>query len=373
MLKFSKVFIIDSSEVIIIKERNFGIDLLKTVCMIQIVFLHVLGQGGILLSPGTQGGKYFAAWFIETLCFCAVDCYALISGYVNCENKFKLSNIVYLWLQVAFYSVGITLVLKYFFNFNLGTSDIVKSFLPVTNSYYWYFSAYFCVFFFTPALNFIIKNLDKKTIQKTVFAIFMLFCVIQVTFRTNVFATNSGYCALWLCLLYIIGGYIKKYGLFSRASSFLLFFLYLISASVVFLSKTVLKRDYLLSYISPFILLCAVFLVLIFSKITFCKTAGKIIKFITPLSFGVYLIHTHPLIFSGVLYNRFAQFAEENTLHMLLYTCLAAFSIFLLCIAVDFLRLLIFKLLKIKQLSAFVSGKISHASYIISDFIFEKL
>ena len=130
---------------------------------------------------------------------------------------------------------------------------------------------------------------------------------------------------------------------------------------------------FVLTSISPFILLCAVFLVLIFSKITFCKTAGKIIKFITPLSFGVYLIHTHPLIFSGVLYNRFAQFAEENTLHMLLYTCLAAFSIFLLCIAVDFLRLLIFKLLKIKQLSAFVSGKISHASYIISDFIFEKL
>lgn len=68
-----------------IKERNYGIDLLRIVTMFMIVNLHVYWYGEILWSNKLYffSVKYNIVWLLEIICYVAVNCYALISGFVG--------------------------------------------------------------------------------------------------------------------------------------------------------------------------------------------------------------------------------------------------------------------------------------------------
>ena len=78
----------------ITNERKYGIDLLRMIAMFMVVILHVLGQGGILNTVSSLSLNYEIAWFLEISAYCAVNCYALISGYVGINSKFKFTNII---------------------------------------------------------------------------------------------------------------------------------------------------------------------------------------------------------------------------------------------------------------------------------------
>ena len=146
------------------KDRNYGIDLLRIVTMFMIVNLHVFWYGGILRSENLYflSAKYNIVWILEIICYVAVNCYALISGFVGIESRYKYSNIVLLWLRVVFYSISLYLIGCIFgivdFNFN----TLITFCFPVVNSKYWYFTAYFCLFFFMPILNSALENMEHN-------------------------------------------------------------------------------------------------------------------------------------------------------------------------------------------------------------------
>ena len=65
------------------RSRNLGVDLLRSLSMLMVVVLHVLGQGGILAAleaAPARGGSFALCWLLELACSCAVDCFGLISG-----------------------------------------------------------------------------------------------------------------------------------------------------------------------------------------------------------------------------------------------------------------------------------------------------
>ena len=63
------------------KKINSGINLFKLFSMFMIAQLHILGMGGIIgATAGTAG--YYHAFFMQNAAFCAVNCYALASGYL---------------------------------------------------------------------------------------------------------------------------------------------------------------------------------------------------------------------------------------------------------------------------------------------------
>lgn len=64
-------------------KRNYGIDLLRIVSMFMVVFLHILGGGGVLELDSLSGASYWTAWTLKTASYCAVDIFAIISGYVG--------------------------------------------------------------------------------------------------------------------------------------------------------------------------------------------------------------------------------------------------------------------------------------------------
>ena len=92
------------------KKINSGINLFKLFSMFMIAQLHILGMGGIIgATAGTAG--YYHAFFMQNAAFCAVNCYALASGYLMFGKKIRLSRIAGLWLEVFFYSVVISAIM----------------------------------------------------------------------------------------------------------------------------------------------------------------------------------------------------------------------------------------------------------------------
>lgn len=341
-------------------KRQYGIDLLRMISMFMIIVLHILLQGGIFSAVKPLSHQFDVAWMLEALCICAVNCYALISGYVSVNTKkLRLHKISVLWLQVVFYTILFTAV---FGALKLGgvgyTYEIwKKSIFPVFTNHYWYFSCYFALFFLIPFLNKMLNALNEKELKTLFFVIIILFSVMPTIFREDAFKLSRGYSVIWLVLLYLLGGITKKlhtvklkviplliaYAAFSAAA---FVFLYAVTKS----GTEKVSNQLLYSYSSPTILLAAYFLFLAAINIDIkFKPAINIIKTLSPLSFSVYIIHTNYWIWNFVLKKRFADYAGLRSIKLAAAVLLTALAIYLFCSAIDLIRFYIFKVTRLSS------------------------
>lgn len=159
----------------IIKDRCYGIDLLRMILMYMVCILHVLGQGGIL--ENSVGGGYQAFWFLEIIAYCAVDTFAIISGYMATNKSQNYTKLISMWFQVFFYSFICTVILKLFYIRELPSiKELIKAFFPFTFNQFWYFSAYVGAFLVIPFLNNYLFNLDKLKANKILIG--CIFCFV---------------------------------------------------------------------------------------------------------------------------------------------------------------------------------------------------
>lgn len=347
-------------------KRNYGIDLLRIVSMFMIVCLHVLGKGGVIGNAPhfTVKGEIF--WAIEIACYCSVNCYALISGYVGINAKHKYTNLISLCLQLVFYAILITgaeIIIAHINGTELSWKTIILHLLPSMKRY-WYFSSYFCLFFFMPILNYIVQNAPREILKKLAIFIIIVFCVCNLLI-SKVSGIMGGYSFLWLAILYVAGGYFAKYKTFEKWSVSKSFIGYFVCIAITVVSKVVLyilsekvlgEAQYfniLINYNSPTIVLAAVFLLGAFSKMNIGEGLSKIISFASPLTFGIYLIHCHPYMYES-LDKKFVWVVNEPIYLGVLYALGGALAIFLICLILDWIRSLLFKLLKIKEFAAWI-------------------
>ncbi len=340
-------------------ERNYGIDALRILSMMMIIGLHLLRHGGLLNAVIGGSANYYIAWFIEVLCYGAVNIYGLISGYVGVRSKFKFTNLIILWLQVAFYSVLITVCFAIFKSGSVTPEQIFRSFLPLTSTLgvNWYFASYTILFFFIPAFNAAINTLPKKQMGGIVIGLLLITSCVYQIFRTgwfgtapkDIFVLSSGYSPLWLSVLYLTGAYISKYDMFKAVPKFVSLFIYF-AASALSFSAYVFGQSSkaLLSYLSPTIVLASVAMLVLFKDMKFKRIAG-LIKFFTPLTFGVYLIHDNTLMRNNFIAASTKYLAEKNPLITVLAMLGYILAIYVICALIDYLRLLLFKVLKLKE------------------------
>ena len=350
--------------------RNEGIDLLRCVSMLMIVVLHVLNHGGILAvcTPGST--LYNAAWLLEFTSGCAVNCYALISGYVGVTARHRYRNIIALWLQVAFYAVLIALLLPLFIS-GAEQRPLIAAFLPVIHRYYWYFTAYFALFFLMPLMNKGIGAMTASEAKKLLTGLFAVFSgmsvlpyinVLDAVRMEDVFLLGEGYSVIWLLMMYIAGGCIRRHGFGESVRAWKLWTGFGLSVLAGWCFKLLVEQDApekiralveenaLFYYFSPTMVIAAVCLLLIFSRASKLPVLpGKIVRLLAPAAFSVYLIHEHPQVRAGLISGRFARYAAGNPLGMIAKVLFAALAIFAVCCMIDQLRLLLFRALRIRQ------------------------
>lgn len=349
-------------------KRNYGIDLLRMVSMFMVVVLHVLGQGGILAAVEKLSFGYWLVWTLETACYCAVNCFALISGYTMSASGPKVSRLAEVWLQTVCYTVLITGAFFFLVPAAGSTGLLLSALFPITRKHYWYISAYFGLYLLSPLLNAAIAAAGKKSLAAVLSAAFVFLSLLPTVFQTDPYVLNEGYSLLWLCLLYLAGGFVRKYDVLSnvrRRTGWLLFFSMVLFTLLVkaLLEYTVWHTagvfrsgGFLIRYTSPTITLAAVGLLLVCGRQTLSPAAQKAVAVLAPASLGVYLIHVCSPVWNHLFKGFSVVFLQYHPLLMLILVLLSALAVYAGCSLVDLLRIRIFHLLHIPSLCMRLDG-----------------
>lgn len=355
-------------------ERNYGIDLLKVISMFFVVNLHLLGLGGILTSFPGDNASFWTAWLLEIAMLCAVNCFAMATGYLMADRSFRYRKMIPMWLTVQLYSVLIMMISYQFYLKDISYLAWLSYLLPVTAPYYWYFTAYFGLFFFIPFANILIASMSRKQHFILLFTGFLLFSVSGIVNFGNLnnkdsFNLSGGYSMWWLLYLYFVGAGIKKYNFFMSLHRLQALAGYGCMVGLTFLSKFLIHRilarydqflpySYYLSvygedrftpYLSPTILLSGLFLMVFCLKTPVPRWLHRPLKWISPMLFQVYVIHAHPSV-CAVIYNGFTAFSTYSPIVLTACVLAVSLGIFIGCICIDWFRLQLFRLLRIEKL-----------------------
>ena len=350
------------------RKRSAGLDLLRSLCMLMVVILHLLGRGGVMAAAVPFTGNYHLTWFWETAAYCAVDCYALLTGYLSVRSRFRPAALLQLWLQVFCYSAGITALFALFYE-QVSPLRFLQSCLPVTFTQYWYFTAYFALYCFAPFFNRLIATLSQAAFRRLLGTGFVLLSVIPTVSGADPFVSNDGYSFLWLAALYFGGAYLRLYpphsrGCLRRLAGYggciltLLAFRAIVEKLMVARTGAVAYGGWLLTYTSPLVLGAAVCLFLCCRDLRPSAAICRVIDVFTPVSFGVYLFHTQPFIFHRLLNGAAVPLLALPAWLFALAVPAAAAAIFLTGAAVDWVRLLVFRFLRIPRLTESLGARL---------------
>ena len=358
-------------------KRNSNIELLRIVATLLVIILHVLGQGGILSHASSHEVNYWAAWFLEILAYCAVNCFALITGYVMVNKRIKVKNIIALWFHVLFYSLIITALFFAFLPESINIDNFISAFLPVVKRQWWYITSYFVMYLFIPLLNKLVDHISRQT-YKNILIILLVACSIDCIVPINIFLLKDGYSALWLSIVYLFGAYIRKYDVFKKITAFKSLLGYCAMILLTFASKYIIYistknifgqakfENTFISYISITILFAAIFLLLFCLNIKIGDSVSKLICFLSPAALGVYLIHVHPLVFGFIIKDAFVSFVQKPPMGMILYVLITTLSIYVVCTVIELLRIKFFELIKVYKFCEMIDSK-------VNDFYFHKI
>ena len=302
------------------------------------------------------------------MAYWGVNGFGIISGIVG-YKKHKFSNLIFIWIETLFYSIDTS-----FYNYlknktKEGKKQLFISFLPIYIRRHWYVSAYFCMYLFLPIINHGINSMSRDLLRNVViilvsfYSIYDLIVTIIIN-KNDYHYLNDGYTPLWLIILYIIGGYLGKYLLsqYKKTKVINHIFWILIYLCSSFFSYeiffTTLKKIFI-SYISPTILIQALSLILVFSKLSIKNfLLKKIISFFTPLTFNITLIHSRFLFrqyYYGINFSEY--FKKLNPKFLFFKTYGLGILIYLICAFIDYFRFLLFKILGVKNFCILIENK----------------
>lgn len=340
-----------------VRQRNAGIDLLRVVAAFYIIVLHILRKGG--LSAAAAEGSYQSLACTAMVCwtYCCVNIFGLISGYVgytDVDKPHSYKKYLSLWLEVVFYDAVLTLLSLWIYPSTVTGDDLIRMFLPVTSYSHWYFTAYTALFLFIPLLNGAVRSCSRETLLRFLAVIVLFFVPIEAIF--GFFCTSSGYSAIWLITLYLIGAILKKTQLGSRIHPLIFLGCIAILSLISFLLDTrwfevnflhfSFTTEIVERYVFPGHLLSAIFHVLLFAQLKPGTFARKLISFAGPGAFAVYLLNTQRHVSQNYMAAHFAGWAGNSPFGIFVRALLTAAMFVTVSLIIDYLRRLLFRLFR---------------------------
>ena len=362
--------------------RNHGLDLLRIIVTVMVVVIHLMTYGGLQQNTAPFTKSYAALWFFGIMADCAVNCFALISGYVSYESKFRYTNVVKLHLTVLFHGILLTLLLGCLVPGQVSGMDIIRSCFPLLSNTYWYFTLYVGVLLLSPLLNWLMRCLSQQWSAVLVIGIILLMSVLPTVTQREAYTAvtgfgrvwltvmhavknfvnvNRGFSLQWLAALYFIGAYMKKYREELRCKKWATLLGYFGCVALTWVLKLVFEGwtacvqgsmadlSMLIDYCSPTVLFAAIALVLFFSALRVPRWALRGLSVFVPLSFSVYIIHDHPLVRRLLIQDSLLPVLGLSPWLQLLVVAFCAVKIWAVCSGADWIRLRIFKLLRIDR------------------------
>lgn len=353
----------------ILKEdpHNYGIDLLRCLAMFLIVLLHLFTQGGAMeaiIATTPQSFNRYLCYGVRFVALGAVNIYGMISGYVMLNSSFKPRRFISLWLQVVVIALAVCGVFQIFFPERISKDIWLQSALPISQRLYWYFTCYAGVFLLSPAINRGIRALTDAQAVGLLAGCVILFCVVAgigYSYQGDAFYLVGGYSVLWLLVLYVIGACLRKSELLTKTKAWKLLLTMAVCIAATYAWQFTKLPDMLkptkvmtTKFLNPFLAVFDICLFVLIARAEFCgRRFKKILKFTARLTFTVYLLHLHPSVWA-YLENRMRFVVQLPVWSQLPVLLAVAFAVFLAGVLIDWLRLQLFRLLRVDRLCAAV-------------------
>ena len=348
------------------RKWHYGIDIARIFAIYFIINHHVLFHGGPMTKTKLLSDDNNLLIYFNTIFCSGVNIFGMISGFVG-FHSYKYSNLIYLLIQTSLYYFGIAYY--YYRTKPRYVKDLNYFLYPLFISDYWYFTAYFILYFFFPLINAGIRTLEKREMGIFNLTLFLLFsCFNQIrhyshTFKFDIFSFNNGFSYKWLLILYFFGGYFGRF--YSEGHKYNKFLILVMCTFVIgfaalcrnliILYRIRHKRRHFHSmmweYTAPSSVIISTFFILFCSKLEINFIIfQKIISFFAPLTYGVYLIHNHAIIRIHIITGKYTFLLKYHSLELIFGILTESLKIFLFCSIIDFIRLIIFKILRIRQI-----------------------
>jgi len=282
-----------------IKVRESGYEMLRIILMFMIVLWHICVHGvsahaNVVTTFGIV--NQFLYYFILSITVVAVSVYILISGYFLNDSKFKVKRVVKLILQVFTFSMVIYIISIISGIGGFSFKSLTTSLFPIFFGKYWFVSVFIMLSLLSPYLNAVTINISRESNLRLLILLFFITCVWQFVFPIVNIGVNYGNGIVHFIFLYLIAGYVKRYGyIFKDFRKEAYLTTYIILAILNSIANFVLSNsvDRIFCYNSPVVLVMSYCLFMYFSKIKF---SSKKINFLATSVFGVYLVHEYPMI-----------------------------------------------------------------------------
>ncbi len=331
------------------KERKTGIDCLRIVAMIMILFIHFYGREALQPEFNLSDGNYYFIIFLKGMCCVAVNCFFLITGYFTINKSIKFSKTLKIWGTTLFYTLSFFLVFMFIRQGQVTGTEVLQSFFPVVTESYWFITTYIAVSFLSPIICITIPKLMKKQYKYLLTTLIIILVIIgQVYPYTGVFNSTTGLNLVTMLLMYLIGGYIRLHLNIKKENSNKYLLGYIIMSLMIFLNAFIMdilgacfggifklwaRKEF--AYNSIFVVASSVLLFLYFASIEIKgKFAKRIITTVQPLIFAVYIMHEDIFVRSKTL----GALKYQNSVWFIPDLFIKITLLFLVCCFIEYIR-----------------------------------
>ena len=354
--------------------RQSNFELLRIVSMLMIILHHFAVHGQFDLSVG--GIPIFnALWLLYTAVGgkTGVCLFVMLSGYFSIRTTRPVwGKAARLWVQVLTYSAVLSTAtaLK---SGSFGVQTLVYYILPVcvNDAGWWFVRPFFLLLLFSPFLNRLLTQLDKRAFRVMLLLFLTLFSILPFALRFGLHYTIRVDNFVWFVFLYALGAYLQMRQHKEKPKRAVCFLSAAVLTAGVVLAVLLLCRlrgyNDPLSYFSnslnlpndPLYPLLAVLLFLGFEQIPLRQS--KTVNFAASTIFGVYLLHDHPVVRTFLWQDLFRNAAFQSKPYLAAYALLVSAAVLIGCGTVDGLRQLTLERLFRKPLTRLIeraAGKI---------------
>lgn len=321
-----------------LKPRNSSIELLRILLMVFIVMHHVVSS---VIAPAFSSHAWAC---FDVLLHTAVIIFVLISGYFGI--RFSWKRLLSLVLQIIFYSV-LLFALVSLIKGRWG--DWYYAFLPFSNHYYWFVTAYLQLYLVSFFLN---KLYDQCSCREFFILLgVMAFFVFYLGFLRKNEICEDGKNLVDFILVYQIGYGIRSFQSWFMERKKSVYICLMVMLSIIALCYFIPDHHnlfihsvvFLYKYNSPFLILLSVLIFIVFLNI---KIQSTVVNYLAASSFSIYLIHEHPLFREYAYLKPFRHLMESGVDGFTLFVFVLLFAVILslACMLLDKIRVYLFSI-----------------------------
>lgn len=202
------------------RKREVRFELLRIVAMCMVITLHYLNHTGLLPSVergGLGGSRGILALLLESFCIVAVNVYVMISGYFLPVSGFRICRLLQLVAEIYFYSLLIPVILLAAGvetgGLQEGIYAVLPWFFPLQTEHYWFATSYVILYLLTPLLNAACRHLRKEAMALILLLLLVWFSISKSILPVAMVTDDYGYGFGWFVCVYLTGAYVRFHGL----------------------------------------------------------------------------------------------------------------------------------------------------------------